>query len=441
MRDTAEHAICWHVYPLGLLGAESTLAETPDDPNPRLRDLIGWLDHLVELGCNVLLLGPIFTASTHGYDTLDHFSIDPRLGTLADARALFEAASERGIRVVADGVFNHIGREHPLAQAALAAGPGTPEGDLLVLDRDDAGNVVAENFEGHDALVTLNHANPAVAELVREAMTYWLDRGVDGWRLDAAYAVPADFWAQVLPEVRAAHPQAWFLGEMIHGDYAQYVHTSGLDSVTQYELWKAIWSGISTVNLFELEWTLGRHAQFVTEYLPTTFVGNHDVTRLASQITDERHRGHAVAVLMFVPGVPCVYYGDEFGLTGVKTERVGGDDAIRPALTGPAQAARAGDAGVLSLYRQLIAMRRRYPWLASAELSTDQVSNASMQLIARGGEDSQLLTLVLNLGDEPVPGPGGEVIEHGLGEVGDGQVGGHSWAVFGSDGVCGRDGA
>ena len=92
-------------------------------------------------------------------------------------------------------------------------------------------------------------------------MTHWLDRGAAGWRLDAAYAVPASFWAKALPAVRASHPDAWFLGEMIHGDYASYAAESGLDSITQYELWKAIWSSLNDRNFFELAWALDRHNQ------------------------------------------------------------------------------------------------------------------------------------------------------------------------------------
>ena len=79
-------------------------------------------------------------------------------------------------------------------------------------------------------------------------MSHWLDRGADGWRLDAAYAVPETFWAQVLPRVRRVHPQAWFLAEVIHGDYGAFAAASGVDSVTQYELWKAIWSSINYTN-------------------------------------------------------------------------------------------------------------------------------------------------------------------------------------------------
>ncbi len=110
---------------------------------------------------------------------------------------------------------------------------------------------------------------------------------------------------------------------MIHGDYVDYVRTSGIDSVTEYELWWAIWSSINSVNFHELQWTLRRHADFVEHFVPLTFLGNHDVTRVASQIDEPRHRSHAVALLAFLPGVPSVYYGDEFGLEAVKEKPSG----------------------------------------------------------------------------------------------------------------------
>jgi glycosidase len=163
-------------------------------------------------------------------------------------------------------------------------------------------------------------------------MTHWLDRGAHGWRLDAAYAVPRPFWRNVLPAVRARHPDAYIFGEVIHGDYAGFVRDTGVDAVTQYELWKAIWSALNDRNLFELAWALGRHNVMLDSFVPQTFVGNHDVTRLASQLRDERHLAHALVVLMTIGGTPSIYAGDEQAFRGIKEHRAGGDDAIRPAF-------------------------------------------------------------------------------------------------------------
>ena len=163
-------------------------------------------------------------------------------------------------------------------------------------------------------------------------MAHWLGRGADGWRLDAAYAVPQQFWAAALPTVRERHPDAWFVGELIHGDYAAVVDAAGFDSATQYELWKAIWSSLNDGNFFELDWALQRHNEFLASFAPLTFIGNHDVTRIASRLENPDHLAHALVILLTVGGVPSVYAGDEFGFRGVKEERYGGDDAVRPGI-------------------------------------------------------------------------------------------------------------
>src|SRR4051812_9825491 len=140
-------------------------------------------------------------------------------------------------------------------------------------------------------------------------MRHWLDAGADGWRLDAAYAVPPAFWAQVTGRVRETHPDTYLLGEVIQGDYPTFVADARLDSVTQYELWKAVRSSLAERNFFELAWALRRHGDFLDTFVPMTFVGNHDVTRIASALPDRRHLPHAQAVLFLVGGTPTVYYG------------------------------------------------------------------------------------------------------------------------------------
>ena len=329
MTSWADHAILWQVYPLGFTGAEPAALPAGVPVRHRLRHLEAWLDYAVELGCNGLLLGPVFAAQTHGYDTTDHFRIDARLGDEDDFDALVTAADQRGLRLILDGVFNHVGRGFPAFKAAVAGGPGTPAARWFKRTADGSDYAV---FEGHGQLVELDHDEPAVLSYVIEVMTHWLGRGAGGWRLDAAYAVPPSFWAKAVPAVREAFPGAWFLGEMIHGDYAAYAAEAGLDSITQYEVWKAIWSSLNDRNFYELDHALGRHNAFMDGELAQTFVGNHDVSRLATILNDDRHFSHALAVLFCIGGVPSVYYGDEQGFRGLKEHREGGDDAIRPAF-------------------------------------------------------------------------------------------------------------
>jgi cyclomaltodextrinase / maltogenic alpha-amylase / neopullulanase len=233
-------------------------------------------------------------------------------------------------------------------------------------------------------------------------MNHWLGRGAGGWRLDAAYAVPPGFWAKVLPAVRESFPGAWFLGEMIHGDYAAYANEAGLDSITQYEVWKAIWSSLNDQNFFELDHALGRHNSFLDGELAQTFVGNHDVTRLATILADDRHFGHALAVLMCIGGVPSVYYGDEQGFRGLKEHREGGDDEIRPAFpSAPSELAPDGWR-YYRLHQRLIGFRRRHPWLVRARTAAEHLTDSAMALRVAGSEPGQNVLLLLNVGDDPV---------------------------------------
>ncbi|GAA1642451.1 alpha-amylase family protein [Actinoplanes couchii] len=391
----------WHLYPLGFTGAPVRPATHDDTVVHRLGRIEAWLDHVVELGLNGISLGPIFASQTHGYDTVDHFRIDPRLGDDADFDRLVAAAHQRGIKVQLDGVFNHVGRAHPAFQQVERLGPDAPTAALFRFDRAGwraGAPVSADVFEGHDSLVALDHSAPETADLTVAVMNHWLDRGADAWRLDAAYAMPPSFWASVLPRVRERHPQAWFSGEVIHGDYPEIVRASTMDSVTQYELWQAIWHGITDRNLFELAHALKRHNDLITTFVPSTFAGNHDVTRLASAVGAD-FVPHAMAVLLTVAGVPSVYAGDEYAWTGVKEHRPGGDDAVRPEF--PATPPPADD--TVHLHRQLIAVRRRHPWLL--RVHTDVVHLANQQIVLRSATGDGAVVTALNLADAPATLP------------------------------------
>ena len=415
-----QHAIWWQVYPLGFVGA------FPADPPPaadehRLRRIVEWLDHAIELGASGIALGPVFASRTHGYDTTDHYRIDPRLGDEADFDHLIAEAHRRGLRVLLDGVFNHVATE--FAHSSWFRKRGNE----------------FDTFEGHGELIALDHDNPDVVAYTVDVMTHWLRRGADGWRLDAAYAVPDRFWAQVLPLVREEFPDAWFVGEVIHGDYSARVRQSGFDSVTQYELWKAIWSSINDGNFHELDWALVRHNEFLDDFVPMTFVGNHDVTRIASQLENTRHLEHALVILFTTGGTPSVYAGDESAYRGIKEERFGGDDAVRPEFTAPLMGVDEQGHDVFRLHQYLIDLRRRHPWLHAARTSPRSLTNT--QYVYETRSDSDALLVALNVDDAPLSvslaelGFGQGQVVAGSGApaqsvVGDAEIPPHGWLII-----------
>lgn len=387
-----EQTIWWHLYPLGAVGAP--IRGEHGDPEPRLRKLDAWLDYAVELGCNGLLLNPIFASASHGYDTLDYYRIDPRLGGDEDFDHLIAEAGRRGMGVVLDGVFNHVSRHHPL----VADRP-----DMVKWDGDHP-----RGWEGHGDLVELDHENPDVANMVVDVMLHWLRRGIAGWRLDVAYAVPTWFWRDVAQRVRAEFADVVLLGEVIHGDYPRFVEESTLTTVTQYELWKALWSSAKDRNAWELAHAIERHDAFSRSFLPNTFSGNHDVSRLAS-VLEPRQVAMMPYLLMALPGVPSIYYGDEQGFTGVKTEAFHGDDEVRAALpASPAELSTLGQ-DLFRHYQAAIGFRRRHPWLATASVEVVHKTNDELTLrCSNGGHelfvDANIATgaIQLRAGDESV---------------------------------------
>ncbi|GBG38954.1 alpha-amylase [Mycobacterium montefiorense] len=333
-----------------------------------------------------------YSPRAHGYDTTDHYRIDPRLGDDADFDYLIAQARSRGLRVLLDGVFNHVVADFSRYSQA-------PHDDAAARwFRGRPGRF--HTFEGHSELITLNHDNPEVVDYVVDVMAHWLQRGADGWRLDAAYAVPQQFWAMVLPKVRERHPDGWFVGELIHGDYAAIVEGTTFDSATQYELWKAIWSSLNDGNFFELDWALQRHSEFLARFAPLTFIGNHDVTRIASQLENVDHLPHALVLLLTIGGVPSMYAGDEFGFRAVKEERYGGDDAVRPEFFSPPMPLDDFGAETWRLHQFLVGLRRRHPWLHAATTTSLRLANQHYVYETRSGDES--LLVALNIEDQPL---------------------------------------
>ena len=331
-------AIFYHIYPLGLCGAPPT-NDLHQPSVDRLDSVIPWLDHIKDLGVNALYLGPVFQSSRHGYDTIDYYQVDRRLGNNDTLSRFVDAAHHRGIRVILDAVFNHVGRQFWAFEDVRRQGENSDYRHwfkgLRFEGRSPAGDPFQyESWQGHYSLVNLNLDHPHVRAHLFDAVGMWMDRfGIDGLRLDAADCLDFDFLSALKGFTRARRSDFWLMGEVVHGDYRQWANPDTLDTVTNYETYKALYSSLTDGNYHEVAYALNR--QFGPDGLYCNlwlynFVDNHDVDRVASKLGDPGLLYPLYLLLFTMPGIPSIYYGSEWGIKGQKQ---GWSDApLRPAL-------------------------------------------------------------------------------------------------------------
>ena len=335
-----DEAVVYQIYPLGLCGAP---AENDFVQAHRIPRLAEWAEHIRRLGADTVLLNPVFDSDRHGYDTRDYFTVDPRLGTNEDLARVCRAFHDAGLRVMLDGVFNHVGRGFWAFRDVREKRWDSPYKDWFHISFD--GNTEYndgfwyEGWEGHNELVKLNLQNPAVVEHQFQAIRTWVEQfGIDGLRLDVAYCLPAEYLRQLRAFTQGLKPDFVLLGETLHGDYNRWMGPGLCHSVTNYECYKGLWSSFNSLNLFEIchslarqfgpePWTLYKGAHLLS------FLDNHDVTRIASQLSNPAHLPLAYALLFGMPGVPAVYYGSEWGMEGVKGGNT--DAPLRPEVESP----------------------------------------------------------------------------------------------------------
>ena len=334
----SQDAIFYHIYPLGLCGAPKR-NDFSSPPQPRLDQIREWIPHMHGMGFNAIYLGPLFESGTHGYDTADYYHVDRRLGTDQTLVRLVNDLHTGGLRVVLDGVFNHVGRNFWAFQDVLKNGQNSPycgwfQG-LAFGGRSPFGDrFTYEGWNGHYELVKLNLQNPETRQHLLEAVGHWIrDFGIDGIRLDVADSLDLEFQKILSSYSRGLHPGFWLMGEVIHGDYRRWVNPETLDSVTNYECYKGLYSSLVDKNYFEIAYALNRQfgEQGFYRDLPLyNFADNHDVDRVASSLQKPEHLYPLYGLLFSMPGIPSVYYGSEWGLQGTRTP--GSDTALRPHL-------------------------------------------------------------------------------------------------------------
>ena len=337
----AYESVFYQIYPLGFAGAPF---ENDGVLEHRILKVNDWIGHIKALGANAVYFSPLFESDTHGYNARDYRKVDCRLGTNGDFAKVCQNLHKEGIRVVLDGVFNHAGRGFWAFQDVLKNRENSPYLNWFHIDLGGNSNyndgLWYEGWEGNYDLVKLNLQNEEVVTYLLESVRGWIEEfDIDGLRLDVAYCLDEGFVRRLRSFCDSLKEDFFLVGEMLHGDYNRLMNDAMLHSVTNYECYKGLYSSFNSMNLFEIvhsllrqfgpeNWTLykGKHM--------LSFVDNHDVTRVASILSNENHLPLIYALMFGMPGIPCVYYGSEWG---AKAEKSQGDPALRASFDAPEQ--------------------------------------------------------------------------------------------------------
>ena len=338
--------ILYQFYPLTLPGVPRL---NPEDNIPvnRIQQLEAWIPHLQKLGVTAVYLSPVFQSGSHGYDTIDYYTVDGRLGSNGDFAGVCDSFHKAGIAVILDGVFNHTGRDFHAFRDVRANGKNSRYAGWYYINWEEDSpyhdGFSYEGWEGCMDLVKLNLENEEVAEHIFGAVKMWSQRfRIDGLRLDVAYSLNRTF-LEKLHRVCKGLPSLFsdmgfpLIGETIHSRDYDIVQEHLCDSCTNYECYKGLTSALNSDNLFEIEHSLERLFGAQPWCLYTgknlfSFADNHDVPRAYTALADKRKIYAMYAILYSMPGIPCVYYGSEYGAEGNKGHGAGGDDALRPSI-------------------------------------------------------------------------------------------------------------
>ncbi len=402
MASWAEERVFYHIYPLGLCGAPER-NDFMAEPQPRILELEAWLPHIRELGCDALYIGPHFESAAHGYDTVDYFKLDRRLGRNQDLARFCQGARDQGMKIVFDAVFNHVGVEHPFFRDLAQRRQDSPYRDWFVkVDFSDAARGAPggqgfgyEGWGGHYNLAKLNLENPAVKAHLFAAVASWMDEyGIDGLRLDAADCLDKGFLRELSAFCRSKRADFWLMAELIHGNYSAWLKEGGLDSATNYECWKGLYSSMNDDNLFEIAHSLTRlfgEGGLYRGLNLYSFADNHDVDRVASLLKKRERLFPLYFLLYAMPGSPSLYYGSEWGLEGKK--RGGSDAPLRPRLSLDSLRAGGPEPGLKDCLTRLAAMRRALPELRHGAYRQAHVSSSCLAFFRETAEGRVLVAV------------------------------------------------
>ncbi len=396
-----DNAVFYHIYPLGLTGAP--LQNPYREPVHRLNTLIPWIDHISDLGCSALYIGPLFESVGHGYETTDYRKVDSRLGTNEDLKAFVAQCHRKGIRVILDGVFNHVGRDFFAFQDLKKNRENSPYRDWFCNvnfwnNNEYNDGFSYDNWGGYNLLVKLNQRNPEVQTYLCDSIRMWVSEfDIDGLRLDAADVLDFGFMQTLSALAREVKNEFWLMGEVIHGDYTRWVNSNMLNSVTDYNLHKALYSGVNDHNFFEIAHTVKRIYDMGLNrpggMKLYSFVDNHDVERIYTKLQEKANFTPVHILLFTLPGIPSIYYGSEFAIEGRK-ER-GSDASLRPALNLDDYSEALTRNPYTALIKALAHLRRSCPPLQDGDYR-ELVLTTKQYAFARTLNGSSVLTAVNN---------------------------------------------
>ena len=402
----AYHSTFYQIYPIGFCGAP---VSNDGIVTSRIRKVLDWTDYLQSLGVDAVLFNPVFESDTHGYDTKDFTKLDCRLGTNADFSEVCQSLHAHGIKIVLDGVFNHVGRNFWAFEDVRKYKQDSSYKDWFHI-RFDGNSCYNDGFwyegwEGHFELVKLNLQNPSVVEYLLACVRNWIcEFDIDGLRLDVAYSLDHHFMRRLRSFCAELKPDFALIGEVLFGDYNLIVNDELLHSCTNYECYKGLYSSFNDGNLFEIAHSLNR--QFGPEQWCIyrgkhlmTFADNHDVTRIASILKNQSHLPLVYGLLFSMPGIPCLYYGSEWGTEGLKSPD--NDYALRPCFEKPLPNE------LTDFVKSLITVRKSHDALCNGSYRNVVIQNH--QLIFERCSDTERILVAVNASDREYTAYSGEL--------------------------------
>lgn len=334
--DWVKNAVMYNIYPLGFCGAPKA---NDFKLEYRLDKIYDWIDNFKKLSVDTIVFNPVFESSKHGYDTIDYCKIDSRLGDNNSFKEICDTLHKNNIRIILDGVFNHVGRDFFAFQDVQKNRENSQycswfKGLNFLGNNQYNDGFSYEGWAGHYDLVKLDLNNSQVTDYLFNAVKFWIEEfDIDGLRLDAADCIDLNFFKKLRHTCKSLKQDFWLYGEIVGGDYNRWANSETLDSVTNYECYKGLFSSHNDRNYFEIahsfERQFGNYGVYKNIYM-YNFVDNHDVNRIASTVNNHKHLNNTYTLLYTMVGVPTIYYGSEWAVTGKRSQH--SDYELRPCL-------------------------------------------------------------------------------------------------------------